>query len=146
MGPAPRPAGQRPTKPGRERRHFPPRGMLTAISRHRARGLPKTQGHVAGCKARGRFIQGPHNARFEEAFSQRAGGGCAISASYGRMAFYYILKALDFPPGSEIILPSLTFWVIPALAQVAGLKVVFADVDPPTFCMDPAALERAITP
>src|SRR6202158_605387 len=62
------------------------------------------------------------------------------------MAFYYILKALELPPGSEIVLPALTFWVVPELAKVAGLKVVFADVDPATFTMDPAALERAITP
>jgi dTDP-4-amino-4,6-dideoxygalactose transaminase len=62
------------------------------------------------------------------------------------MAFYYILKALDLPAGSEIILPALTFWVMPAIARVAGLNVVFADVDPATFTMDPAALERAITP
>jgi len=62
------------------------------------------------------------------------------------MAFYYILKALELPAGSEIVLPALTFWVVPALAQVAGLKVVFADVDPLSFTMDPGALERAITP
>jgi dTDP-4-amino-4,6-dideoxygalactose transaminase len=62
------------------------------------------------------------------------------------MAFYYIVKALDLPRGSEIVVPALTFWVVPALAEVAGLKVVFADVDPSTFALDPAALERAITP
>jgi dTDP-4-amino-4,6-dideoxygalactose transaminase len=62
------------------------------------------------------------------------------------MAFYYILKALRLPPGSEIILPALTFWVVPELARVAGLKPVFADVDPVTFNLDPEALERAITP
>ena len=62
------------------------------------------------------------------------------------MAFYYILQALALPPGSEIVVPALTFWVVPALAQVAGLKVVFADVDPATFTLDPAAFERAITP
>jgi dTDP-4-amino-4,6-dideoxygalactose transaminase len=62
------------------------------------------------------------------------------------MAFYYILKALNLPPGSEIVVPALTFWVIPDLARVAGLKVVFADVDPATFTLDPASLERAITP
>src|SRR5207237_8259783 len=50
------------------------------------------------------------------------------------------------PAGSEIILPTLTVWVVPELARVAGLKVAFADVDPETFTMDPAALERAITP
>src|SRR5439155_7390101 len=62
------------------------------------------------------------------------------------MAFYYILQALQLPEGSEIILPALTFWVIPELARAAGLKVVFADVDPATFTIDPAAIERVITP
>jgi perosamine synthetase len=120
--------------------------MLTAISRYGARVLPNTEELVADCKARGEFIQGPHIARFEEAFEQRLGQGHAITASYGRMAFYYVLKALDLPPGSEIVLPALTFWVVPALARVAGLTVVFADVDPATFTMDPASLERVITP
>src|SRR5471032_2757017 len=120
--------------------------MPAAISRYGARVLPDTEEIVARLKARGELIQGPQIAQFEDAFARRAGSGHAISASYGRMAFYYILKALDLPPGSEIILPTLTFWVVPALAQVAGLKIVFADIDPATFTLDPAALERAITP
>src|SRR5262249_57045178 len=69
----------------------------------------------------------------------------AIPAAYGRMAFYYILKALDLPAGSEIIFPSLTFWVIPELARAAGLAVVFADVDPRTFNIDPDSVERLVT-
>ena len=120
--------------------------MLTAISRYGARVLPNTQELIAGCKARGEFIQGPDIARFEAAFAGRLGTGHAVAASYGRMAFYYVLKALDLPPGAEIVLPALTFWVVPEIARVAGLKVVFADVDPKTFTMDPQALERAITP
>src|SRR5205807_1572114 len=47
--------------------------------------------------------------------------------------------------GSEIIFPSLTFWVVPELAKVAGLTVVFADVDPKTFTIDAASVERVIT-
>jgi dTDP-4-amino-4,6-dideoxygalactose transaminase len=122
--------------------------MLTAISRYGARVLSNTDDITAGCRARGEFIQGPHIAQFEAAFAWRAGmePRHAVTASYGRMAFYHILQALDLPPGSEIVLPSLTFWAVPALATAAGLKVVFADVDPATFTMDPAALERAITP
>ncbi len=120
--------------------------MLTAISRYGARVLDTTEEIAAGCKARGEFIQGPAIAKFEETFAERLGQRHAIAASYGRMAFYYILKALDLPRGSEIVLPALTFWVVPELARVAGLQVVFADVDPLTFAMDPAALERAITP
>ena len=121
---------------------------VTAISRYGARVLPNTEQLVAGCKARGEFIQGPHIAAFEAAFARRAGmdAAHAIAASYGRMAFYYILKALDLPRGSEIVVPALTFWVVPELARVAGLKVVFADVDPATFTLDPSAFERAITP
>jgi len=119
--------------------------MRAAISRYGARVFPETEDIVARCKARGEFIQGPQIAEFERAFEQRAGRGTAIAAAYGRIAFYYILKALDLPPGSEIIFPSLTFWVVPELAKVAGLKVVFADVDPATFNIDPASLERMIT-
>jgi dTDP-4-amino-4,6-dideoxygalactose transaminase len=62
------------------------------------------------------------------------------------MALYFILKAMDFPPGSEIIVPALTFWVVPEMTRVAGLTPVFADIDPATFTLDPAAVERAITP
>lgn len=122
--------------------------MLTAISRYGARVLPHTEQIVAGCKARGELIQGPQIAQFEASFARRAGlpPSHAIAASYGRMAFSYILKALDLPEGSEIILPALTFWVVPEIARAAGLRVVFADVDPETFTIDPAAIERALTP
>src|SRR5439155_1658345 len=121
--------------------------MRAAISRYGASVLPNTEDLVSDCKARGEFIQGPQIAEFEAAFARRHGlqAPSAIAAAYGRMAFYYILKALDLPPGSEIIFPSLTFWVVPELARVAGLSVVFADVDPATFNMDPASVERLIT-
>jgi len=62
------------------------------------------------------------------------------------MALYFILKAMDFPPGSEIIVPAFTFWVVPEITRVAGLKPVFADIDPATFTLCPRAVERAITP
>jgi dTDP-4-amino-4,6-dideoxygalactose transaminase len=119
--------------------------MLSAISRYGARVLPDTEQRIAACKARGEFIEGPQIAEFERAFERRAGRGTAISTAYGRMAFYYMLKALDLPPGAEIICPALTFWVVPELARVAGLTVVFADVDPATFNIDPDSVERLIT-
>ena len=119
--------------------------MRSAISRYGARVLPDTEQIAAACKARGEYIQGPQIAEFERAFERRAGSGTAITAAYGRIAFYYMLKALDMPAGSEIIFPSLTFWVVPELARVAGLNVVFADVDPKTFNLDAASVERMIT-
>src|SRR5579871_939565 len=119
--------------------------MKAAISRYGARVFHETEDIVAGCKARGEFIQGPQIQEFEHALARYVGGGTAVTAAYGRMAFYYILKALDLPPGSEIIFPSLTFWVVPELARAAGLTVVFADVDPRTFTIDPKSAERMIT-
>ncbi|HEY2904746.1 MAG TPA: aminotransferase class I/II-fold pyridoxal phosphate-dependent enzyme [Vicinamibacterales bacterium] len=119
--------------------------MRAAISRYGARVFPETEDIVARCKSRGEFIQGPQIAEFEDAFARAVGEGTAVCAAYGRMAFYYILQALDLPAGSEIIFPALTFWVVPELARVAGLKVVFADVDPRTFTIDPKSVERVIT-
>ena len=120
--------------------------MLTAISRYGARVLPNTQQIIAECRRRGQLVRGPQIEEFEDAFAVRLGEGRAITTSYGRMAFFYILKALQLPPDSEIVLPALTFWVVPELARVAGLKPVFADINPDTFNLDPDALERVITP
>jgi dTDP-4-amino-4,6-dideoxygalactose transaminase len=120
--------------------------MLTAICRYGVRVVPGTEQIVRDCRRRGELIQGPKIAEFEEAFARRLGGGYASTASLGRMAFYYILRALDLPPGSEIIVPALTFWVVPEMARLAGLRLVFVDINPRTFTMDPQAIEKAITP
>lgn len=119
--------------------------MLTAISRYGARVAPETDDIVRRCDRAGTLIEGSQIREFESAFAKRLGQTDVVTTSYGRMAFYYILKALAVPPGSEIAIPALTFWVIPELARVAGLKPRFVDVDPETFTMDPRALERTIT-
>lgn len=120
--------------------------MLTAVSRYGARVIPNTLETIDACKRRGEYIQGPQIAEFEAAFTARHGSGRAVSTSFGRMAFYYILTALDLPAGSEIIFPAMTFWVIPEIAHSIGMKVVFADISPRTFVLDPEAFEQAITP
>ncbi|HSB14889.1 MAG TPA: aminotransferase class I/II-fold pyridoxal phosphate-dependent enzyme [Bryobacteraceae bacterium] len=119
--------------------------MLTAISRYGARVLPDTQQLIADCVGWGELVEGPAIEEFEEAFSQRHENRSAVAASYGRMAFYYILKALNLPAGSEVIFPALTFWVVPEIARVLGLRPVFVDVDRKTFNMNPSAVDRAVT-
>jgi dTDP-4-amino-4,6-dideoxygalactose transaminase len=120
--------------------------MLTAVSRYGPRVIPNTIQVIADLEQRGQLIEGPHVAAFEEAFAARLGGVRAVSTSYGRMAFYYILKALAFPPGSEIVMPALTFWVMPEIARQVGLTPVFADIDPSTFNLTAASVERVLTP
>jgi len=103
---------------------------------------------IQQCRNRKQLVQGPCIERFEEEFARFLGSGHVrtCSTEYGRMALYFILKAMALPPGSEIIVPALTFWVVPEIARVAGLKPVFADIDPNLFTLDPRAVERAITP
>lgn len=120
--------------------------MLTAISRYGARVLPNTQQLIAACARRDELIQGPAIAEFEKEFARRHPGTKAVSTSYGRMAFYYLLKALNLPPGSEVTFPALTFWVIPEMARILGLKPVFVDIDPATYNLNPDLIEQAITP
>ena len=119
--------------------------MLTAICRYGPRLIPETAAIIDACRAAGELIEGPDIARFERAFAAELGVEDAVAASYGRMAFYYTLKAFDFPPGSEVIVPALTFWVVPEMVRLAGLTPVPADIDPRTFNLDPSAFQRAIT-
>jgi perosamine synthetase len=123
-------------------RGFP---MLTAISRHSARVHPTMDRTIAGCRERDEFIKGPLVATFEEAFARRLGAHHAVAASYGRMAFHFVLKALQLPAGAEIVVPALTSWTVPEVARVAGARIRFADVDPSTGCLDPASFQRTIT-
>jgi dTDP-4-amino-4,6-dideoxygalactose transaminase len=109
------------------------------------RVAPATDEIIRRCEDTSTLIQGPSIAEFERAFQARHGARTAIATSYGRMAFFHILRALQLPAGSEIVIPALTFWVIPELARRAGLRPVFADVDPATFTIEPAAFERVIT-
>src|SRR6476620_6018739 len=116
-----------------------------AIGRFGMRMVPNSDDIIRECRDRGQLVSGPHIEVFEQEFARVlvAGQVRAVSTEYGRMALYFILKSLDLPPGSEIIVPALTFWVVPEIVRVAGFKPVFADIDPTTFTLDPAAAERA---
>ena len=121
---------------------------MAAIARFGTRMVPETQQIIRECRERHELVHGPHIELFEQEFARLLGSGYVrtCSTEYGRMALYFILKAMDLPAGSEIIVPALTFWVVPEITRVAGLKPVFADVDPDTFTLCPRAVERAITP
>src|SRR5499433_1843692 len=122
---------------------------MAAICRFGMRVVPNISEIIAECRNKKQLVQGPYIEEFEQEFRRVLGGRGhvrAVSTEYGRMALYFILKALNIPAGSEIIVPALTFWVVPEITRVAGLKPVFADIDPRTFTMDPKAAERAITP
>lgn len=122
---------------------------MAAIARFGTRVVPEKDQIIRACRERKQLVQGPDIDAFEQEFSRFLGGQGhvrTVSTEYGRMALYFILEAMNLPPGSEIIVPALTFWVVPEICRVAGLKLVFADIDPATFTLCPKAMERAITP
>jgi dTDP-4-amino-4,6-dideoxygalactose transaminase len=122
--------------------------MNAAIARYGMRMVPDMAQIIRQCRERGELVHGPQVAAFEKEFERVLGQPHvrAVSTEYGRMALFYILKSMQFPAGSDIIVPALTFWVVPEICRAAGLKVVFADIDPGTFTLSPEPMERAITP
>lgn len=119
--------------------------MPRTIARYGVRSLPGDEQVVVSAFRRGEAVSGPAIEEFENEFARFHGMNHATATSFGRMAFHYILQALDLPLGSEIIFPALTFWVIPEMARRAGLKPVFVDVDAATFNLDPHKIEAALT-
>jgi perosamine synthetase len=119
--------------------------MMRSIARYGVRSVPGDEKEIIAAFRRGEAVDGPAIAEYEGRFAAYHGFENATAASFGRMAFYYILRALDFPAGSEIIFPALTFWVVPEMARRAGLRPVFVDVDPCTFNIAPNKIEAAIT-
>ena len=115
------------------------------IARYGVRSARGDEKVVVEAFRRGEAVSGPAIEEFETEFARFHEMDHATATSFGRMAFYYILRALDLPQGSEIIFPALTFWVVPEIARRAGLRPVFVDVDPATFNLNPAKIEAALT-
>jgi dTDP-4-amino-4,6-dideoxygalactose transaminase len=119
--------------------------MPRTIARYGVRSSPGDEKVVVSAFRRGEAVNGPAIEEFENKFAAFHVMKYASATSFGRMAFHYILRALDFPTGSEIIFPALTFWVVPEIARRVGLRPVFVDVDPATFNIDASKLEAALT-
>ena len=93
----------------------------------------------------GMLAQGPEVAAFEEEFASVAGGGYAIAVNSGTSALLLGLLAIGVGPGDEVIVPSFTFAATANAVVLAGGSPVFVDIKADTFCIDPAAIEDAIT-
>lgn len=93
----------------------------------------------------GRLRQGPVTAEFERRFARAVGARHAVAVNSGTSALFLAYRAL-LEPGDEIITPDFTFIATASMALAAGLKPVFADVSPATYTLDPADVERRITP
>lgn len=101
---------------------------------------------VASVIERQEFIMGREVGELETAVASICGTRHGIGCASGTDAILLPLKTLSLRPGDEVIAPSFTFFATAGTIHNAGGKPVFVDIDPETFCADPAAIEAAITP
>jgi len=89
--------------------------------------------------------EGPRERELERAFAARHDAPDAVAVTNGTVSLLLCLRALGVRPGDEVIVPALT-WVATATCVLEANAVpVMVDVDPKTFCIDPAAVNAAIT-
>lgn len=84
--------------------------------------------------------------QFEAEFAKFCGTEYAISVSNGTVAIHLALIANNIGAGDEVIIPNLTFVATANAVLHAQAKPVFVDIDPFNLCIDPASIEKAITP
>ncbi|MBU8861758.1 MULTISPECIES: DegT/DnrJ/EryC1/StrS family aminotransferase [unclassified Micromonospora] len=83
---------------------------------------------------------------FEREFGDYHGSPHALAVTNGTHALEVALEVLGVGPGTEVIVPAFTFISSSLAAQRLGAVAVPVDVDLDTYCLDPAAVEAAITP
>ncbi|MBW1796072.1 MAG: DegT/DnrJ/EryC1/StrS family aminotransferase [Deltaproteobacteria bacterium] len=92
------------------------------------------------------FIAGKHVSAFEEEFASACSVKHCVAVNSGTDALRFIFLALDLKPGDEVItVPNTFIATTEAITQASG-NIVFVDIDPETYNMDPTKIEAAITP
>jgi dTDP-4-amino-4,6-dideoxygalactose transaminase len=92
------------------------------------------------------FLGGPQIKAFEKAWAERFDIPHVISMNSATSGLFAAIGALGIGPGDEVIVPPYTMSATVMAPLIYGAIPVFADIDPDTFCLDPAAVRRAITP
>ncbi len=91
------------------------------------------------------FLGGQRVQAFESAFAEYHGVGQAVAVNSATSGLHAALAACGVGPGDEVIVPPYTFTATATSVLHHNAIPVFADVDPTTFCLDPAAVAAAIT-
>lgn len=88
---------------------------------------------------------GPFVERFEREFAAACATSTALSVCNGTIALHLSLLALGVRPGDDVLVPALTYVATANAVRYVGGEPVFVDVDPATWCIDPAKIEASIT-
>jgi len=94
----------------------------------------------------GMVVQGPEVAAFEEEFTAVSGTAHCVAVNSGTSALQLALMAMGVGPGDEVIVPSFSFAASANAVRLVGAEPVFADIEPGSFCIDPAHVEALVGP
>lgn len=83
---------------------------------------------------------------FERSFAAFCGVEHAVAVANGTCALQLALAALGIGPDDEVIVPDLSFIATANAVLAVGATPVFADIEDETLCLDPAEIERLVTP
>jgi dTDP-4-amino-4,6-dideoxygalactose transaminase len=92
------------------------------------------------------FINGPEVALFAKELAAYTGAKHAITCANGTDALQLAMMTLDLKPGDEVIVPTFTYVATAEVIALLGLTPVFADVDPATFMLTAAGIEKTMSP
>jgi dTDP-4-amino-4,6-dideoxygalactose transaminase len=95
--------------------------------------------------AKAQFIGGHFVSEFEQSFAKTFHSRYCISTGNGTDSLYLILKALGIGPGDEVITPAFGCIASAECITLTGARVVFVDVHPDYYTIDPSRLEEKIT-
>ncbi len=91
------------------------------------------------------FINGPEVQNFQKELEEYLEVKHVIPCANGTDALQIALMSLGLVPGDEVITPSFTYIATTEVIALLGLKPIFVDVDPATFCIDATKIEAAIS-
>ncbi|HEV7346644.1 MAG TPA: DegT/DnrJ/EryC1/StrS family aminotransferase [Devosia sp.] len=106
---------------------------------------PEIDAAIASVIENSAFIGGPAVRDFETSFGAWVGSPHCIGVGNGTDALEIAIEALALPAGSEVILPANSFISTSEAVGRSSLNVVFADVDPDTYVLDPDSVRQHIT-
>jgi dTDP-4-amino-4,6-dideoxygalactose transaminase len=101
---------------------------------------------VEGVLASQQFVLGREGAALEEEVARLCNVAHGIGVGSGTDALMLALRACGVVAGDEVILPPFTFVATGSAVSALGAKPAFADIHPNTYNIDPAQLERRVTP
>lgn len=95
--------------------------------------------------ASGHYVLGPNVTALEQEVAAYTGAKFGVGVNSGSDALTLALRALDIGPGDEVITTPFTYIAPAESIHQVGAKIVFADIDPRTFLIDPADVAKKIT-